>query len=236
MNIRAMNIRAMNIRAMNMTGRPAPGPRTGRAPLRPKPEGSGARARAWHGPAVWVCILAAALSVACNRRTAPYTAEEPARDRRPVRIPMLATPQPSVAPRAVPGPTGRPAASAQAARAPADTAEPSVEAVRGTIRLAPGVALPERGVLFLFARSATPGPPVAAKQIPPQDFPIAFTLGPEDSMGTPGPFEGPMTILARLDMDGNASTTTPGDLAGAAPGAVMPGQTGLEIVLAPTDR
>jgi hypothetical protein len=46
------------------------------------------------------------------------------------------------------------------------------------------------------------------------------------------PFAGPVELTARIDGDGNATSRSPGDLTGTAPGGpVQPGATGVVIVL-----
>ena len=85
------------------------------------------------------------------------------------------------------------------------------------IELSPGTAAPAGATLFLAFRGDSPGPPAAVKRIPNPSFPIELTLGAGDSMmGQPLPTQGTLTV--RLDSDGNASTTVPGDLAASAPG------------------
>ena len=181
-----------------------------------------------------ITALALALSAgatACNRRTAPFTDEEPTGASGPVRIPMLATPRPDVG-------TMRPGPTATAPQRASTSA--SGASITGTIRLAPGTVVPPARTLFVYAYAAdgSAGPPFAAKSLPPDAFPMSFSLGPEDVLPMSGrrSFEGPMTILARLDMDGNASTKSPEDLVGAAPGAIEPGATGLEILLGAAGR
>jgi hypothetical protein len=121
-----------------------------------------------------------------------------------------------------PGPRGAPALAAE-------TGAP----IRGTLRVAPELegALPARAVLFLVARTAGAGPPLAVKRIEAPAFPLDFELGPGDRMIASMPFAGAMLITARLDSDGNATSRSPGDLQGSAAAAVEPGARGVEIVL-----
>ena len=67
-------------------------------------------------------------------------------------------------------------------------------------------------VLFVTARPAgvTAGPPVAAKRMVVQSFPVTFDLSAADSMmGQALPAS--MRVEARLDSDGNAATRNPSD-------------------------
>jgi hypothetical protein len=116
--------------------------------------------------------------------------------------------------------------------APALAAE-SGEPIRGTLRLAPELegAQPSGAVLFLIARTATAGPPLAVKRIEAPSFPLDFEIGPADRMLASVPFAGVVLLTARLDADGNATSRTPGDLSGAAGQPVSPGASGVEIVL-----
>jgi hypothetical protein len=70
--------------------------------------------------------------------------------------------------------------------------------------------------LFIIARSAEGGggPPLAVKKIDRPVFPLAYSLGSENVMMQGRPFSGKVTIIVRLDKDGNATTRDPGDLTG----------------------
>jgi len=89
---------------------------------------------------------------------------------------------------------------------------------------------PKDGVLFLVARpeGATAGPPLAAKKHSLIKFPFKFTLGAGDVMRPGVKFEGKMTITARLDQDGVASSSA-GDLFGSI--LASPGEINQEISL-----
>jgi cytochrome c-type biogenesis protein CcmH len=71
-------------------------------------------------------------------------------------------------------------------------------------------------VLFIIARSASGGPPVAVKKISHPAFPLEFSLGTADNMVGEDFFEGNLQIVARLDADGNAGPKQPGDVEGTA--------------------
>lgn len=91
-------------------------------------------------------------------------------------------------------------------------------------------AAPAAGALFVIARKGG-GPPLAVKRIPNPTFPVEFSLGPEDRILGDRPFEGEMTILARLKRDGAAGPPARGDLGGQVTGAIRAGQRGVRIVL-----
>ena len=108
------------------------------------------------------------------------------------------------------------------------------ETIRGSVSLGPQLAggITGQGVLFIIARSgaATGGPPLAVVRIPGPSFPIDFEIGQANVMIPGMRFEGPISLTARLDADGNAMTRAPGDVQGSAPGMVEPGSQ-VEIVL-----
>ncbi|QPJ64545.1 MAG: hypothetical protein G3M78_03705 [Candidatus Nitrohelix vancouverensis] len=89
---------------------------------------------------------------------------------------------------------------------------------------------PENAVLFIVARpeGVTSGPPIAAKRFSLVKFPFSFSLGPGDVMRPGTPFEGKMTVTARLDSDGNAQPMF-GDLFGTL--TALPGDQQVEIAL-----
>jgi hypothetical protein len=106
-------------------------------------------------------------------------------------------------------------------------------AIRGTVRLAEGKTAPDQGVLFVIVRKPGMRPPIAALRLPITKFPMEFEVGPENAIAMGGvriPFEAPLEVSARIDLDGNALTRSAGELEGSA-GEVAPGATGVEIVL-----
>jgi hypothetical protein len=181
-------------------------------------------------PGTLAALLGAvALLAACDRNLAPFDpAEQPrqpdlskifpagAEDAPSAPEPSLELPPPPAAMRGAPPPA-------------AESGEP----IRGTLRLAPELegAQPSGAVLFLIARTATAGPPLAVKRIETPRFPLDFEIGPADRMLASVPFAGNVLLTARLDADGNATSRTPGDLQGAADQPVSPGASGVEIVL-----
>jgi cytochrome c-type biogenesis protein CcmH len=115
-------------------------------------------------------------------------------------------------------PPGHPTASA----APPPPAPPApAGGISGTIAIS-AAASAKAGpgaLVFVSVRpdGQTAGPPVAAKRLPAGPFPLAFTIGPQDSMmGLPWP--DPATLDVRLDSDGNAMSKDPSDPAARATG------------------
>ncbi|MEB2344651.1 MAG: hypothetical protein OZ948_07925 [Deltaproteobacteria bacterium] len=173
-------------------------------------------------------LLAAALALgACDRAVEPYVPGEG------VEPPDLSRIFPEGAERSA----EREAAAQAPAAAPPERGAPPVtaaaEPLRGTISLAPDLAgrVPAGAILFLIARRGESGPPLAVQRIPDPELPLAFSLGPDDRMIDQMPFAGPLTLSARLDADGNATTRLPGDLQGVAAGTYEPGASGIAIVI-----
>ena len=94
----------------------------------------------------------------------------------------------------------------------------SGQQITGTITVDPKLkdAVNPQWTLFIIARSAEGGggPPLAVKKIDRPGFPLAYSLGSENVMMQGRPFSGKVTIIVRLDKDGNATTRDPGDLIG----------------------
>lgn len=105
-------------------------------------------------------------------------------------------------------------------------------AIMGTITVAPELAarLGAAHVLFIIARRG-PGPPFAVERIPEPRFPLPYRLGPENVMMAGAPFEGEVTMIARLSIAGGAGPAQPGDLEGEHPGRVVVGQRGVDILI-----
>jgi hypothetical protein len=93
-------------------------------------------------------------------------------------------------------------------RAPAPSA---TLALSGTISFAG----PPRGqAVFVSVKDpAHPGPPLAAKKLPPGPFPLAFTLTQADvmQMGPPRAIPATVTLSVTLDGDGDAMSKDPAD-------------------------
>ena len=86
--------------------------------------------------------------------------------------------------------------------------EGSKKTITGTIRLDPEMEknIPENGALFIIARpeGMDRGFPLAVKLVKEVKFPYQFTLGQENVMMPGADFDGAMTLIARLDADGDA--------------------------------
>ena len=125
-----------------------------------------------------------------------------------------------------------PAPSPQGGRGAPPVASSSAP-LSGLVSLAPELAdrVPFNAVLFLIARRGSGGPPLAVVRVPRPQFPFEFSIGPEHRMIEALPFTGPLTLSARVDQDGNATTRTPGDLHGVAPGTFEPGDRGITLVI-----
>jgi tetratricopeptide (TPR) repeat protein len=116
----------------------------------------------------------------------------------------------------------------------ASSSPPSVSAgkrVEMILELAPGVQPPRGAVLFLVARpeGVSQGAPIAAKRLAVSTFPMAVTLGSEDSM-MGGQLTDRLRIDARIDGDGDPATRGAGDLRASADSVAL-GTTGLRLVL-----
>jgi len=111
----------------------------------------------------------------------------------------------------------------------------SSDPITGEIVLPAEFALsrPDGGVLFVIARpkGARGGPPLAVLRIPSPDFPLAFSIGPEDVMIPTMQFVGEISMSARLDADGNAMTRGAGDISSEVIESLEPGATGVTITL-----
>ena len=102
-----------------------------------------------------------------------------------------------------------PSAEAVTAREPTQAVDDEGYPVQ--IVLAEGTSPQPESTLFVFLRPETGGPPVAAKRIRPASFPLRFTLSATDSMmGGELPKKG--ILVAKLDADGSASTSSETDL------------------------
>jgi len=104
--------------------------------------------------------------------------------------------------------------------------------ISGTISLSPDLKVnrsPAAG-LFIFARpeGVETGPPLAVKRHGVFEFPFDFEIGQLNTMIEGTQFEGTMTLMARLDQDGNRKSS-PGDVEGTV--KVTAGQKGVQLVL-----
>ena len=121
----------------------------------------------------------------------------------------------------------------------ASTAEPPQSSagqtrISGTVEVAAELAeqVPANATLFLVVRIAgrEGGPPLAVQRHSSPSFPLQFVISENDSMVPNTPLVGELTISARIDLDGNAATSTTGDLTGVV-GPVQAGNTGVVLLI-----
>jgi hypothetical protein len=114
-----------------------------------------------------------------------------------------------------PKPAQAPNAAAAATAPPGQTSD---QQITGTISVDPKLknAVNPQWTLFIIGRSAEGGggPPLAVKKVDRPVFPLSYSLGSENVMMQGRPFSGKVTIIVRLDKDGDATTRDPGDLTG----------------------
>jgi cytochrome c-type biogenesis protein CcmH len=119
---------------------------------------------------------------------------------------------------------GLPEPGARPAAAPAD-------GVRGTVELASGVRPAPGAVVFVSVRPAgtAGGPPLAAKRLAASAFPLAFEVGPGDSMmGQALPDR--VRLDVRVDGDGDPMTRDPADPSASADDVRL-GAAGVRLVV-----
>jgi hypothetical protein len=123
--------------------------------------------------------------------------------------------------------------AAPSAAQPAAAGGASSSAIEGTLELAPELAgrVPPGAVLFVIARTAPVGPPLAVLRVPNPSFPHRFSIGPDDRMIESMPFAGDITITVRVDGDGNVMTRNPGDLQGGSKTPNAPGDRGVTLLI-----
>lgn len=85
----------------------------------------------------------------------------------------------------------------------------------GTVRIVPALSgkVADGDALFVIARRG-PGPPLGVKRIPNPSFPVSFRIGAEDMVMGGGPFEGEVSVVARIKKGGVAGPARAGDLEG----------------------
>ena len=84
--------------------------------------------------------------------------------------------------------------------------------ISGRIELDPSVAnkVTTPTIVFVIARDEMrKGHPILAKRIDVRQFPVSFTLGPQDAMMA-GAIPPRVLLEARVDRDGDAATREPG--------------------------
>lgn len=92
-------------------------------------------------------------------------------------------------------------------------------------------ALTPESALYVIARKEGAGPPIAVKRYTyPLTFPIQFKLTSQDVMMPDTPFEGKLTLSARISIQGSATPIHPEDIL-ASPLSVKVGQEKIELML-----
>jgi len=138
------------------------------------------------------------------------------------------------------GVAGAPTAAAMGSPSAAGMGSPSAaatgassEAIEGTVELAPDLAgrVPSGATVFVIARTAPTGPPLAVVRVPNPTFPMPFSIGPDNRMIQAMPFAGEIRLSVRVDADGNVMTRDPGDLAGESGTPHAPGDRGVKLVV-----
>jgi hypothetical protein len=177
-------------------------------------------------------VLVVCAALACHRKVEPFDPNE-----RPQQ-PDLAKIFPEGAERAMGTPAQMPPSPEEmmgsGPRGGAADTESAGPPIRGTIALASGASVPPGATLFVIARSGQAGPPTAVLKLPAPSFPYAFAIGPENRMIAAMPWQGPLVVSARIDLDGNAMTRDAGGLEGRAEQPASPGDAGVAITLEPS--
>ncbi len=105
--------------------------------------------------------------------------------------------------------------------------------ISGAIEVASALQAYAQGkpVLFLIARKGGGGPPLAVVRVANPRFPLKFEISKQNVMIPGVPFEGMVSLLARLDADGSAGPAGAGDLEGRTARPVRVGAKGVRIVI-----
>jgi cytochrome c-type biogenesis protein CcmH len=165
-----------------------------------------------------VLSLVLLLAAACEKRAAPPPSEglPPLSQAERARLPAKqALPE---AEKLGQGDEVAAPSSAEAAAAPLDP----LSILSGELRLSPRVKtqVAPGETIFLVARGAgqgaAPGPVLAVKKLVAGTFPQRFSLDNRDAMlmTTGTPLSGEVTLMARIDKDGDAMSKSPGDVIG----------------------
>lgn len=104
--------------------------------------------------------------------------------------------------------------------------------VSGEIQIAPALEqkAAKGATLYIIAKSAAGGPPVAVKKMNVDSFPLSFELMPQDMMMQQGmSLDVNLIVTARIDKDGIAGPAEPGDLEGKTTQAVPLGTKEIKI-------
>lgn len=119
------------------------------------------------------------------------------------------------------------------------TSEPG-NTISGTITLSDEVKKQVNGneTLYIVARGALPGMPLAVQTIKNPKFPLEYSITKEDAVDANTKFVGGITITVRLDRDGKIGDLEKGDFVGrAAKFPVIAGTKNVDIVIdTPAER
>jgi cytochrome c-type biogenesis protein CcmH len=99
---------------------------------------------------------------------------------------------------------------------PGEGGQSKKRTLSGTIYIEPSLAskVNRSDRLFIIARRPEGGPPLAVQKIVNPEFPLKYWLSQEDVMIPGVEFTGEVTVIARIDKDGQAGPPQPGDLEG----------------------
>ncbi len=174
------------------------------------------------------CMLMAVAAFGCDRAVEPYVPGEKPEQ------PDLSRIFPEGAERAAENRAGAMGRARSAAAGSARADSPAAP-VSGTIALSPDfeARVPTGAILFLIARtSAAAARRSRSSASSRREFPIEFSLGPDDRMIKTVPFEGPLQLSVRLDADGNAMTRAAQAICTAKRREPhQPGESGVAIVI-----
>lgn len=161
--------------------------------------------------AILLGILGALAILGCSQNQVSYKGPAP---KAPVNAPDA-----EVVPKTTPGMNQMPTAEEQQ-KAQEQARSPRTDAKTDTFTFRGQVVLPKSlearfkkgSTLFIIARDKNnPTMPVAAKKLIVQSFPVPFELTQADAMSD-SPIPPHVELLARLDRDGNLTTTSPDDM------------------------
>src|SRR4029077_3589616 len=85
--------------------------------------------------------------------------------------------------------------------------------------------------IFVIARKAAAGPPLAVVKMTPSAFPISYSLSQQNVMMPGMSFDGDVDITVRIDKDGDAMTKNPGDLFGKTQKPVTVGANNADVTI-----
>jgi hypothetical protein len=166
-------------------------------------------------PIVSILVLGLCSGLACQKRDDGAGKPAPVPPLEQGAAPVAAAPAAPAAP-APPPPAPEPAAEPAAPAGPGGS-------IAGKIVLASAVAKTKpQGTLYLVARRISDNPNargtlVAVKKLPATSFPLPFSLTAADMPFQNGPFDGELTLTARIDQDGDPLTHQKGDVFGSLP-------------------